>query len=217
MQRLVNAGFAILLLPVCVGSFRALIRVIGETGQADSVWVALVAGGACWCVVYLLLPKPAWVYVFGHELTHAIWTWAFGGKVKKFKATNAGGHIVATKTNLLIVLAPYFFPIYAVLILLSFFVLRLFFDVRPHVVWFHLLIGAAYAFHLTLTWRVLKTHQSDIVRGGYLLSATAIWLGNIVMLILAIPLLTGRVGIITALGFCWMETGNVLRQISRWI
>ncbi|MCI0541540.1 MAG: hypothetical protein L0Z50_40600 [Verrucomicrobiales bacterium] len=217
MQRLVNAGFAVLLLPFCIGSFRALLRVIGETGQADSVWVPLAAGATCWCVVYLLLPKPMWAYVFGHELTHAVWAWAFGGRVTKFKATSANGHVTLTRSNFLIVLAPYFFPIYAVLVLLTYGVLQLFFDIRPHVVWFHLLIGGAYAFHFTLTWRVLQTHQSDIARSGYLFSAAVIWFGNIIVLLIAIPLLTGRASVFTALGLCWIETGKVIRQISHWI
>jgi len=32
--------------------------------------VPLLAGAACWVVIFLLLPKPMWIYVFGHELTH---------------------------------------------------------------------------------------------------------------------------------------------------
>ena len=217
MQRIVNAGFAILLLPFCIGSLNALVEVILKTEQADAVWVALAAGAACWYVVYLLLPKPMWAYVFGHELTHAIWAWASGGKVEKFKVTPSGGHIVVTKTNFLTTLAPYFFPIYAALVLLIFLALQLFCDVRPHSMWFHLLIGAAYAFHITLTLRVLKTHQSDIAQSGYLFSATVIWLGNIVVLLLAVPLLTDQVSIVTALSLCWVETENVFRQIARWM
>ena len=35
-----------------------------------------------------------WIYVVGHELTHAVWVWLFGGSVKKFKATSNGGHVI---------------------------------------------------------------------------------------------------------------------------
>ena len=80
-----------------------------------SGWESL-SGAACWVVIYSLLPKPMWVYVFGHELTHALWTWLFGGKVKKFKASAKGGHVIVTKNNFLISLAPYFFPVYAALV-----------------------------------------------------------------------------------------------------
>ena len=57
-----------------------------------------------------------WIYVFGHELTHALWTWLFGGQVKKMKVSSSGGHVIISKTNFLIALAPYFFPLYAVIV-----------------------------------------------------------------------------------------------------
>ena len=75
----------LLLLPVCFGAASALSRVIGAAGNVQTFWVALIGGAACWLTVFLLLPKPMLIYVFGHELTHAVWTWIFGGRVKKFK------------------------------------------------------------------------------------------------------------------------------------
>ena len=53
-----------------------------------------------------------WIYVVGHELTHVVWSWLFGGKVKKFRASSSGGEVVVTKSNFLVALAPYFFPLY---------------------------------------------------------------------------------------------------------
>ena len=120
MAKWVKTIIAVLLLPLCIGATRALIVVLRASGSADTVWVAMVAGAACWLVIFLLLPKPMWVYVFGHELTHALWAWLFGGRVKKFKATSAGGHVVVTKHNFVIALAPYFFPSYAIAVVLIF-------------------------------------------------------------------------------------------------
>ena len=108
---------ALLLLPVCAGAAMALWQVLCASGRADVVWVPLLAGAACWGVVFLLLPKPMWIYVFGHELTHALWTWIFGGQVKKMKVSSDGGHVVISKSNFVIALAPYFFPLYAVLVI----------------------------------------------------------------------------------------------------
>ena len=54
------------------------------------------------------------------ELTHALWTWLMGGKVNRFKVTSKGGHVIVSKTNFLIALAPYFFPVYAVLVVAVF-------------------------------------------------------------------------------------------------
>src|SRR5205809_4457967 len=111
---------AILLLPICIGSVRTLWLVLKAAGSADTFWAAMIAGAACWVVIYLLLPKPMWIYVFGHELTHALWTWLQGGRVKKFKASAKGGQVVVTRSNFLVALAPYFFPVYAVLVVLVF-------------------------------------------------------------------------------------------------
>ena len=102
---------AILLLPACLGAASALWKVVRSSGSADTIWVATASGATCWLAIYLLLPKPMWVYVFGHELTHALWTWLMGGRVKKFKASSTGGHVIVTKNNFLIALAPYFFPL----------------------------------------------------------------------------------------------------------
>ncbi len=206
---------AILLLPVCIGQASALWRVFQDCGGADTTWVPFLAGAACWVVIYVLLPKPLWIYVFGHELTHALWTWLFGGKVKKFRATANGGHVVVSKTNFLITLAPYFFPLYAALIVAVFAVGHLIWNWKNYLVWFHLLVGAAYAFHVTLTWNVLKTRQSDITQQGYLFSAVVIFLGNVGVLLLGVPLLTGKVSLLSALGW-WLEgTGEVLHRLGR--
>ena len=188
--------------------------VLRASEHADTIWVATLSGAACWMVIYLLLPKPMWVYVFGHELTHALWTWAFGGKVKKFKTSSTGGHVVVTKNNFFIALAPYFFPLYALIVVLVFIAGHWLWNWRNYVVWFHLLLGAAYSFHVTLTWHVLKNRQSDITDQGYLFSAVIIFLGNVTILLIGIPLLVAQVDVFTALRW-WMErTAEVLNNLA---
>ncbi len=214
MPKWVKSVIAILLLPLCVGMARALFAVLRGSGQADTIWVATLAGAACWVVVYLLLPKPMWVYVFGHELTHALWTWLFGGRVKKFKATANGGHVVITKNNFLIALAPYFFPLYTFMVVVVFVAGQLLWGWTHYLVWFHLLLGATYAFHVMLTWHILKARQSDITQQGYLFSAVIIFLGNTGVLLLGIPLLTGQGNILWAFGLCLRETGALFQRLG---
>ncbi len=206
---------AVLLLPLCFGAVEALWLVLTHSGDATTIWVGFLSGVACWLVIYALLPKPMWVYVFGHELTHALWTWVMGGRVKAFKATSRGGHVIVTKTNFLIALAPYFFPVYAVMVVAAFVVGRLIWHWPADVVWFHLLLGAAYAFHVTLTWNALKVEQSDITAHGYFFSGVVIFLGNMSFLLVGVPLLTARVGVLNALGW-WLEcTGQALHALQR--
>ena len=215
MPKWVKATIAILLLPLCIGATKALVMVLRASGSANTVWVAMLAGAACWVVIFLLLPRPMWVYVVGHELTHALWTWLFGGRVKKFKATSQGGHVVITKSNFFITLAPYFFPLYVAMVVLVFMAGHLIWGWTRYLVWFHLLCGAAYAFHVTLTCHALRMRQSDITQQGYLFSAVVIWLGNVAVLLLGVPLVTSRVGLLTALGWCLEATGEVLNRLGR--
>ncbi|EEF61639.1 M50 family metallopeptidase [Pedosphaera parvula] len=214
MPKWVKFILAILLLPLCYGAGQALWMVLRASGHATNFWIAFTAGVGCWVVIYLLLPKPMLVYVFGHELTHALWAWLFGGKVKKFKASSNGGHVVVTKTNFLICLAPYFFPLYVALVVLFFGIGHLIWNWKPYLLWFHLLLGSAYAFHLTLTWHILKTEQSDITSQGYLFSSVIIFLGNISILLVGLPLLAAKVDLITAFGWWGKSTWEVLLRLK---
>jgi hypothetical protein len=217
VRKWIKFVIAILLLPVCVGAAMALGQVLGASGRADAVCVPLLAGAACWGVVFLLLPKPMLIYVFGHELTHALWTWLFGGQVKKMKVSSTGGQVVVSKSNFVIVLAPYFFPLYAVLVIAAFAVGHCIWNWTEFLVWFHLAVGAAYAFHVSLTWHALQTRQTDITSQGWLFSAVIIFLGNCGVLLLGLPFLTARPGFLTALGW-WLEnTGRVLTRLAGWL
>jgi hypothetical protein len=80
--------------------------------------------------------------------------------------------------------------------------------------WFHLLLGAAYGFHVTLTWHILKSSQTDITEQGYLFSAVVIFLGNVGILLLAIPLLTRQVDLMQALAWWGGATVKVWRYLA---
>jgi hypothetical protein len=214
-MRFAKSLIALLLLPLCFGSGTALLRVLEATGTADTVWVPFLAGAACWLAVYYFLPRPMWLYVAGHELTHALWTWLFAGRVKRIRVGSRGGHVITTKSNFLITLAPYFFPFYAAVVVGLFALGNQFWDKHSAMPWFHLLVGAAYSFHVTLTAHVLQTRQSDITQHGYLFSAVIIWLGNIAVLLLGIPLLTARVDLSTAMRWCLEDSLRVLGGFAR--
>jgi hypothetical protein len=203
----------ILLVPICLGTARAVWVALTYAIGATQVWMPMLAGAASWVVIFLLLPKPMWLYVFGHELTHAVWTWMFGGSVKAFKAKSSGGHVITTKNNFLIALAPYFFPFYAVIVVLTYMIGDLIWNWHHYRPWFHLLLGAAYAFHVTLTMEILKTRQTDITSQGWLFSAVIIFLGNAIILALAVPILTGH-GISQAVSSLIRCNGIVLQRLA---
>jgi hypothetical protein len=205
----------ILLLPLCAGAAPALLDTIRATGRAETIWVAFLAGFACWLVIHVLLPRPMRLYVFGHELTHALWTWLFAGKVERFKVSANGGHVVTNRSNFLVTLAPYFFPVYAFLVVVIFGVGNIVAGWSQYTAAFHLLLGAAYAFHVTMTIHALSNHQTDITSQGYLFSAVVVWLANLLLLLVGIPLLTGKVGVLASLGGWLHHTALVLRRLGQ--
>jgi len=208
---------AALLTPPAIGVSWAVRDVILTSGRALDFWVAVGSGVGVWLVVFFSLPRPMWLYVVGHELTHALWALLFGGRVKAFKATRHGGHVVLTKTNSLIALAPYFFPIYAVLWALVFLGSAWFFAWRRHAFWFHFGLGLTYAFHLTLTATVLRTRQPDLAGEGWVFSGVLIWLVHAGVLLLALPMLAGNVAPATALAWAGDRTSRVILSLVRWL
>jgi hypothetical protein len=208
-------SIAILLLPVCAGAAMALGSVLRISGGADTTWIPFLGGVACWCVIFFLLPKPMWIYVFGHELTHALWAWLFGGRLKKMKVSSKGGHVIITKTNFLITLAPYFFPLYAVIVIAIFAMGHWIWGWERLFVFFNLLLGAAYAFHVTLTIHALQIQQSDITSQGYLFSGVVIFLGNTMILLFGIPLLTQRITVAKVFHIWVMDVSMVLHWLQK--
>src|SRR6476646_4520188 len=82
--------------------------------------------------IVALFLLPIVLYVFGHELTHALWVWLMGGRVSRFKVGREGGHILTDKNNFLIALSPYFFPLYSILVIALYGALSLFVNMQPY-------------------------------------------------------------------------------------
>jgi hypothetical protein len=68
---------------------------------------------------------------------------------------------------------------------------------------------------VTLTWHILKSSQSDITDQGYLFSAVVIFLGNVGVLLVGIPLLTARVDVLTALRWWAAGTADAFHWLAR--
>ena len=217
MSKVVKLLIGLLMLPLCVGIASAVWRVLMATDHEHAVWIPMLVGVVLWLLIYLVFPRPMWLYVAGHELTHALCALGFGKKVGKLKVTSQGGNVEVSDSNFIIALAPYFVPFYAILVVLGFWVAGFFLS------WNHLelpflgLLGAAYAFHLTFTAHVLKTRQSDITDHGCVFSAVVIFIGNALVLLAGIPLLTSTPKISTALQWCWQDTYRLFQSVQQWI
>jgi len=83
---------AICLLPVVVAAFFQLIKMGPFLHQEGwkSWWLYLV-GAASYVIFERLFHKPMWLYVIGHELTHAVSGFLSGARIYKFKVSSKGG------------------------------------------------------------------------------------------------------------------------------
>lgn len=181
--RILRSLTGLLLLPLCVAVTLAMLDMLRAlTGGStllspQTLW--LLGGFFLWLAMWFLLPQPIRSYVIAHELTHALWGLLFGARVRSLRVSERGGSVRVSKTNLLITLAPYFFPFYTVLVillrlLLSFFVAPV---PLPHLWVF--LVGLTWGFHLCFTIQSLLIEQPDIREYGSLLSYAVIYLFNL--------------------------------------
>ncbi len=122
----------------------------------------------------LLLP----LYVYGHELTHAIFVFVCYGKVTAFKASADGGYIIANRANILVSLSPYIFPFWTIFFGLIHGIGSIFTDLTTFSPYFFLMYGATWFFNLFWTIWMIPLGQSDLSSNGTFLSLTLIFITN---------------------------------------
>ena len=140
-----------------------------------------VWGLVVYVILHLLFYKPAYLYVLGHEAVHAGMAWILGGKIKSFKVSKEGGQVGTTKSNFIIELAPYFIPIYAIIVTLAYFVVSKSYPGTNGSI-FLFLIGFTLAFHIISTVEIMKIKQPDIVKSGYIFSIAIVYIINIIVI-----------------------------------
>jgi hypothetical protein len=188
LNKIFKILLGIVLVPFCVGfTWQFGATVFGITYKREVPYYFL-AGGLTYLTAHILFKKPILTYVVGHELTHAFFTMLFGGKVKSFHASDRGGRVTITKSNFIITLAPYFFPLYTFAALIMYW-LAVIADVRMAAGWLVFASGTTYSFHLILTFFFLQTDQNDIKEHGAIFSYPLIYLFNILFAALLICLL----------------------------
>ena len=192
--RWVKFVFAIFLLPICAILSQTFFTAFARATVTQRLWAGeefwfFSLGAVLWLIAFFGLPRPILIYVFGHELTHALWVWLMGGRVSRFRVSHDGGHIVTSKANFWIALAPYFFPIYSILAIAIYGALSLFLNMQPYGRVLYAAIGGTWAFHFTFTCWMIPKNQTDLSDQGTFFSLVVIYLMNLlllsVMLILA--------------------------------
>ncbi len=125
-----------------------------------------------------------YLYVLGHELTHAAFVVMFCGKVTNIHVSKEGGYITTNKTNLVIALSPYFVPFWSVVCSVVYAILRLTVDLKPG--WdlaFYAMMGMTWTFHMVWTLWMIPRDQPDLKENGTFLSLVVIYLANLLVLV----------------------------------
>lgn len=208
MIRIGKVLLGIILLPVCAGFCWQLGATVTRITYEPLIPYYFTGGFLLYLTVHALFRKPILAYVVGHELTHALFAVLFGGSVKAFHATEKGGHVRITKSNVIITLAPYFFPLYTFAALGAFWIARAA-GVPSLEPWFVLLAGAAFAFHVLLTFIFLQEDQNDIREHGAFFSYPLILLFNIMLFALVIRLLLAR-----DMSFLSFLAGGIIKSVT---
>lgn len=156
-----------------------LIVVLRRAAQMDfHSWnLGFFAGGILfYFALHIFFWKPIFLYVVSHELTHALWAKIFGGSVRDLSVTQRGGRVTVNRSNFLINLAPYFFPLYLLACLGVDILAQPKF--HPYILVF---LGASVGFHFVLTVSSLHGAQPDLIETGYVFSIVFIAFINLIL------------------------------------
>ena len=193
-QRMLRWLTALMLLPLCVIATRALLNVGAASGAEETFWRDLLIsehflyfGIGCvlmmgWFFTGVLERLFLYFYVLGHELTHAVFVYACGGKVGGIHVTADGGYVMTNKSNALIALSPYFVPFWSAVILGISTVIGLFYEIPHHDHALYFLVGFSWSFHLLWTLWMIPRDQPDLKENGVFFSLVVIYLANVVVI-----------------------------------
>lgn len=154
--------------------------------------ISFLAGFIVYLLVHFLLYKPVFAHVMAHELTHILWATLFGGKTQSLHVSKSGGKVMISKSNFMISLAPYFFPLYSMAATLIYFIAQ---DrYRVYVAFF---VGASLSFHVALTLFSLTTSQSDLRQDSNIVFSLAfVYLMNIIIISFILTVVSDKISIV---------------------
>lgn len=187
MANFLRMILGVLLLPMCWGVVRAFCDSVmasaGESGGITAESIALVGGMAAFALCWMAVSHPVKTYVLGHELTHALWGLLFGAMPSKLRVSAAGGSVNLTKSNMLITLAPYFFPFYTFLVIVVALITSAFIRPLPCLPLWMFAVGFTWAFHALFTLETLAQRQPDVKLYGRIFSWVFIFLANVALIL----------------------------------
>lgn len=193
------AGTALfILLPFYMLSLFTLTRYASMSSPDQlAFWWAFAAGTVLFAVI---LRPSSFVIIFEHEFTHMLWCLIFFKRPKVFEVKDRKeGHVSASGSNILILLAPYFCPTLNLLLLGLYYVIDHRFDT-----FYFAVFGLVLGYHTSSTLKEFHHGQPDMKKFGAFLSGLVIVFGNILSygVVLAFVFGRGRLALNYAVSGC---------------
>jgi hypothetical protein len=171
----------LLLLPFTLGFFISFLRQLFSIRTVGYGEFIFLAGVLIYLFIHYFIVKPKLLSTLAHEMTHAIWGIAFRAKVRDIRVKRESGFVDLSKTNFLIRLAPYFFPFFTMLAVLSTFIVK-----SEYIRTIYFFVGFTFTFHFISTLESLNVVQPDIYKTGKLFALVVIFLSNLMVIILVL-------------------------------
>ena len=182
------------LLPMCWGVSCAFVDAIiiaaGASGWMNAEALSLFGGIAAFAMCWFALSHPVRMYVLGHELTHALWGLLFGARPSDVRVSATGGSVRLTKSNMLITLAPYFFPFYTFVVIVVALITAAFYRPLPCLPLWLFLVGFTWSFHVLFTLETLGQRQPDVKLYGRVFSWAFIFIVNVAIVLVWLATMT---------------------------
>lgn len=194
VRRFLHWGMALLLIPLCFITVITLLQ--QRTGEhiLHSIWYStellcfLVGVGSIisWFIAGIANDKLLYLYVLGHEMTHAMFVYICGGRISDIHFSSEGGFVMTNKSNILIALSPYFVPFWSAVLISVHSFASLWAPIPAGGLILNGLLGFTWTFHIIWTVWMIPKDQPDLREHGFFLSFMIIVLANLLLISLMV-------------------------------
>jgi len=217
---------ALLMLPMCFITTWTLFSEFSEEAQQQRFWLSretwfFTLGAILMAIAFysgILRKAFLYLYVLGHELTHAFFVIFHLGKVTEMKVSTDGGYIATNKSNILIALSPYFFPFWSVT-LISVYGFLAWFDKLPQNsdIVFYGALGMSWTFHLCWTLWMIPRDQPDLKENDTFFSLVFIYFANILTLSMMLCAASPQLDFSSFFASWWVHAEELARWSKEWV
>ena len=179
VSKIAKIIIGVLIIPVTFLALITFTKIIYQIEWVKNPYVLMTYGFFLYIPVFFISGKKSFLYVIGHEISHAVTSFLFGGKILSVTVSQDSGKVRTTKSNVIISLAPYCIPFFGMCLTLIYFILSMLIRTQGYLPYFKFLLGISVSHHLCFTVYYLKTKQTDITKQSVFLSYNLIILSNI--------------------------------------